>query len=161
METACQQNDNISVQGKVRYELIEQNEVVETSEWFPNLVMNADGQGINLHAQQLIGNNVTPEIAGVAIGTGTTQPTETDSDLENTTFETSFIAEEQIVGTDAANLQFFFTDSDLPDDSYTEFGLFTPPFPPGDLYSRVIFDPPIDKSSGQDVRVEYRITFNN
>lgn len=153
--------DKTGVQGRVRYHLIENGEIVESSDWSENTVTDEDGRGKNLHARLLTGDeNILPKITAAKIGTGNTAPTDSDSDLESPTFTTTFIADSGVVGTNTASFSFFITDSEIPDDTYPEFGIFTPPSNDRRLYARALFDEPVDKSSGQSVRVEYDITFS-
>jgi hypothetical protein len=153
--------DNVGITGQLRWSLLEAGSVVQKSDWNSNAVTNVDGQGMNLQARLLVGDeNILPKITAAKIGTGTTSPTESDTDLESPTFTTDFIADSGVQGSDQASFSFFIADNEIPNDTYTEFGIFTPPASDRRLFARGLFDEAVDKSSGQDIRVEYDINFS-
>ena len=144
---------------KGRYKIIgsKNGQQVSDSGWINNHVPFSDGVGINLLIRAL-GNNSTypPAITKAKMGTGTTAPDDTDTDLETPTVDDILIATRNI-GIDELELKFFASDAQVPDDTYTEFGIFAVE----QLFARSIITPSYVKSSGVDTTIIYNIQITN
>lgn len=143
------------LKGKYRIKSSKNGELVKQTDWIHNLVVMNPNHGLNLFAQHLIGIKTYPlEITQAKIGTGTTPPELTDTDLEESVTD-GILRANQAVDNGVITLEFFISDLELPDDTYNEFGLFC-----GDqLFARSIIDPAYTKSSGEDLTVEYILEF--
>lgn len=132
------------------------NEVIHKSDWIKNLVVSNDTNGVNLVARQLAGDNTyNPEITGCKMGTGTTPASISDTDLE--TDVTGFVARQLISNTvSGVFIQFFITDAELPNASYSEFGLFCG----SQMFTRSIISPAYSKTGAEDIKVDYQININ-
>lgn len=146
---------------KGRYRFIKKNsktgEVISTSEWIDNLIMLDDGIGLNLFIRRLAGNLTYDCIVTSAeIGTGSTAPTDADTDLE-TPVVTDINVALQSFTNDTATLSFFITDTELANGTYNEFLLRCGT----QAFSRSIISPAYTKGSNEDTSVEYEITGAN
>ena len=132
-------------------------EVIKRSDWIPNLIMAGTNTGVNLIGQRLAGLTVYDlEIDEAKIGTGTTAPADSDTDLE--TVAVSGIGRaDQTVATSSVTLSFFIPDATLPNGTYTEFGIFAS----SQIFARSLISPSYTKGSNQDTTIEYIITFDN
>lgn len=128
-------------------------EVISTQE-VENLVVANNGNGTDLITRQLIGDNTyTIEIDSASIGTGSTTPSTSDTDLETPVLE-DISRTKGVASPTSVTLDFFIPDATLADGSYSEFGLFC-----GDqLFARSIISPAFSKSSGEDTAINYQIT---
>jgi hypothetical protein len=95
------------------------------------------------------------------IGTGLTAPANTDLALTTPTARAtvSYAADSAF---SIAQLQFFFPDVTLPNQTYTEFGTFiggTSSIGTGNMFNHALFINPYSKSSGTDTTVEVDFAF--
>lgn len=118
-----------------------------------NLIMASANNGIGLIAQHLAGITTYPlEIDNASIGTGTTDPSTDDTDLETPVLEDIELASISNTAT-SVTLNFFITDGELANGSYTEFGLFCGT----QLFARSTIEPAFTKASGEDTAINYQI----
>lgn len=122
-----------------------------------NLIMLGTNTGLNLLLQQMGGNDTYPiEIDSAKIGDGTTPPVSADTDLENAIL--SDIDRSTVtIGTDTLVTEWFMTDTDLADGTYTELGLFCGT----QIFCRSLIDPSHTKADNEDTLIEYTITAFN
>lgn len=132
-------------------------EVLRKSPWIENLVVANSTSGVGLITQHLAGNTANPlEIDKAAIGTGTTSPTVADTGLETAVL--TGIERTGISATDTSvTVDFFITDGELANGTYSEFGIFADTR----LFARSIISPAFTKASGEDVSINYQITFSS
>lgn len=148
----------IQVSGQYRFVVTKAgtNQVLRTSPWIKNKIMNGANTGVQLIAQHLneeLANQLF--IDSASIGTGTTPPTIADTNLQ--TPVTTGIARATHTRSGAVvELDFFITNAMLPNATYTEFGLFSD----GKLFARSLITPTFTKASGEDVTINYQITLS-
>lgn len=132
-------------------------ELIAMTDWIKNLVVNGTGTGINIVAR-LLGNDSTYPLAitKAKIGTGTTAPTNADTDLETTVFTKNSVADQSVSG-GVVTISFFMTDAELANGTYTEFGIFAG----NQLFARSIISPSYTKTTNQDSTFEYELTVSN
>lgn len=152
-------DEKTGISGKYRFitKKAGTDEVLRTSEWVDNLVMNGTDTGVNLILKTLIGTITPNEITSASIGTGTTAPTDSDTNLQTPVTTGIPRATQNISPTDVLTILFFIPDGDLPNGTYNEFGLFCET----QIFSRSIISPAYVKSSTEDSVIEYVITLNN
>lgn len=122
-----------------------------------NLIVISANYGLNLVAQSLIGLTTYPlEITQGKIGTGTTTPTNADTDLETTTLS-GILRANQSHALGVAEIQFFIADSELTNGTYNEFGIFCG----AQLFARSIISPAFTKATSEDTGIDYTLTFTN
>ena len=123
--------------------------------------MQAAGLGKDLIIQRLLAiNTYSLNITHGAIGTGTTTPTISDTQLTAETNRTT-VTYSQDSGFNEAILQFFFPDSMLTNQTYYEFGTFVDgsnTANSGQLFNHALFTTPYVKTAGVDTTVEVDIT---
>ncbi len=123
----------------------------------PNIIVNSPNYGLDLVIQRLIGTNTySLNITQGEIGTGTTTPAVTDTQLTAGVARTS-VTYSADNGNTIAVLQFFFPDSTLPNQTYTEFGTFvdgTNVLGSGQMFNHALFSTSYAKVSGIDITVE-------
>lgn len=147
----------MTIQGQYRVNKVRKGKTI-TGEWQDNLIMIDNNAGWNLVFRQLAGTITNLLIDELKIGTGTTAPTETDTDIE-----TEAVAGIPVATVDATTNPdevvwvFFIPDRDLPEDEYTEIALFSA----GRIFSRILLSPTYEKESGDDTMIEYKITASN
>lgn len=132
------------------------DEVISESDWIKNLVVANANHGINLVAKQLGGDTTYPlEITRCELGIGTTPPSVSDTELEDTVAGggSPINKSSVIIGTSSVEIGFFVPNIQLPDAEYTEFGLFCGT----QLFARSIIDPAYSKSGAEDIKVDYTI----
>ena len=133
-----------------------------------NMVMDGSFTGLDLIIQWLIGQMASGQGAenyrnGVnygEIGTGNTAPALSDTGLGAGVART-IPTLQQDFGLTQAILQFFFSDSTLPNDTYKEFGTFvngSGTLGTGKIFNRVVFGSPYVKASGQDTTIQVTFT---
>lgn len=122
-----------------------------------NLIVFNANHGLNLFIQHLAGNDTYPlEIDNASIGTGSTSPVDGDTDLE--TPVTTGIPRATITESlDNIVTEWFITNDELPNDTYTEFGLKCGT----QLFCRSIISPSHTKADNEDTLIEYTITGAN
>lgn len=127
-----------------------------------NLIMQGTNTGKDLLAKRLIGTiTYTTIINYGAIGTGSTTPAASDTQLTTESART-LVAFAQVVGNNEAQLQFFFPDSALSNTTYREFGTFvdgTASANSGQIFNHALFNTPYVKAMGTDTTVEVDIEF--
>lgn len=130
---------------------------IGASGWNKNTVTAASGHGLNIITRRLC-NDTTYDIVITEgkIGTGTTPPSTADTDLETSVVDSLSVANQSASGA-TATLEFFLPDAELPDGSYTEFGIFAGT----QLFARSVVNPAYTKSANDDTSVEYEIAFAN
>lgn len=128
-----------------------------------NIVVNSPNYGLDLIIQRLIGTNTySLNITHGALGTGTTTPATSDTQLatEIARVPVTYSADNQ---NSVAILQFFFPDSTLPNDTYTEFGTFvdaTNTAQSGQMFNHALFATSYTKVAGVDITVEVDFTLS-
>jgi hypothetical protein len=129
-----------------------------------NVIITAANLGTDLIIQALNGYSVAPAypiaITYGAIGTGSATPTSVDTQL-TAEVARSLVSYSQDVAYNELQLQFFFSDGLLPNQTYYEFGAFmggsaTPNS--GQLFDHALFASPYAKTSGVDTTIELDIT---
>ena len=125
-----------------------------------NLIMTAANLGTDLVIQRLIGNNTySLNITEGAVGTSTTAPTLTDTQLGAEAARATWQNANDISYNEAQFL-FFFTDSMLNSGgslSVAEFGMFvdgTGTANSGQMWNHALFSPTYSKVAGTDITVE-------
>lgn len=126
-----------------------------------NTIMKGANTGKDLIIQWLLGLATYPiGINWGAIGTSTTPPAESDTQLV-AEYARSTVSFSEDAGYNEAIVQFFFTDSMLSNQSYYEFGTFingTAGINTGQIFNRALFSSPVVKTSGTDLTVECDFT---
>lgn len=118
---------------------------------FPNIIVANTGHGINLIMRHLTGDDaLSLAITQCKFGTGTTTPTINDTDLETPVVD-SVPPANQSVSSTSGTLEFFLSDLNLPNGTYTEFGIFMG----NRLWARALISPSYTKSSNEDTSIEY------
>jgi len=132
-------------------------EIKRTSDWIKNLVVKSSSTGVGIIAR-LLGNDSTYPLAitKAKIGTGTTAPTDADTDLQTSVFTKNSVAD-QVISVNVVTLSFFITTSELANGTYTEFGIFCG----NQLFARAIISPSYVKGTNEDTTIEYEITVGN
>lgn len=146
---------------KGRYRILKTDsitgDVLFISDWIDNLVVNGTGTGINIIARILGNDNTYPlPITKAKIGTGTTPPTNADTDIEAGGVTKNSVAD-QVVSGGVVTLSFFYTSAELPNGTYTEFAIFCV----NQLFARSIISPSYTKGTNEDTTIEYEITVSN
>jgi len=147
------------MKGKLRITTFKKgtNELLRQTEFFPNLIVLNDGNGLNLFIKQLLNGGNSMEITQAKIGTGNTPPSSNDTDLEAPVVSGIMVAAKQETAIDEATFEFFISDAELPEGTYREFGIFC-----GDaLFARSLIVPEYTKSINEDTKIDYIITVEN
>lgn len=156
---SAKQSSNAGFAGKYRFKTFDSDtgELKRVTPWIDNLVVASNDHGLGIIMQHLIGTTTYPlEITQGKIGTGTTPPTDSDTDLETITFA-GIQRATQVISATTCTIELYISNTDLPNGTYTEFGLFC-----GDqLFARSIISPSYSKSSNEDTGIEYLITASN
>ena len=138
----------MKVQGRYRIDTLVGGKVVRSTDWIKNLVVD-DGKEVII--QSLI-DTATP-VDNAKIGTGTTAAAAGDTDLETPSVSVIPVVSASRTGS-AATFEFFLSDSQLSNGSYTEFGVFGS----STLIARSIISPTYTKASNEDTRITYEIS---
>lgn len=128
-----------------------------TGDWIDNLVMISPNRGLGIIAARMAGtltNDV--EITTASIGKGVSPPQITDTGLEDPILE-GITRTSQSNTADSVLVGFFIPSIDLPNDTYTEFGVFCGT----QIFARSIIDPAFTKSTNEDVGIEYSFLLGN
>jgi hypothetical protein len=133
-----------------------------------NIIVDSSNLGIDILVQYLISGytgtfNFPLGIAWGELGTGSTTPTTADTALTTPTNRAaaSYAAD---FGLNTAQVQFFFPDSVLANETYYECGSFiggTSSIGSGNIFNHALFGTPYSKSSGVDTTLEIDISFAN
>lgn len=122
---------------------------------YKNTFVTSNGYGRNIIARQIVGDTTYAlPIDSAKIGTGSTAPTESDTDLETPTYTKSG-RDSSSVSNNIVTIDWFLTDANLANGTYREFGMFSN----GRLMTRALFASAYIKSSGEDTRVRYTLEF--
>lgn len=152
-------SNSAKLKGRYRFRVYNAltGELKRTTPWTENLIVSSDGHGLNLITRALTGINTYPlEITQAKIGTGTNSPTLTDTDLQTVVLD-GIIKSNQSISNNTCTLEFFISDLELANDTYTEFGLFA-----GDqLFARSLITPTFTKSANEDATCDYELTFTS
>lgn len=122
-----------------------------------NKVVFNENNGVNLMIQHLAGDTTYPlELTLASIGTGTTAPTDADTDLETPVLENVIRATVEH-DLNSVITEWFMIDSELPDGTYNEFALWCGT----QLFARSIITPAHTKAENEDTLVQYTIYAGN
>jgi hypothetical protein len=147
-----------------RIEEIKAAYFIHTAVECSNLVMDSPNYGIDLIIQRMIGmNTYSLNILYGEIGTGATAPTLADTALTTPTNRAAVGFQQDYGSTDAV-FQFFFSDSQLANQTYYEFGTFvdgTSTIGSGQIFNHALLSPSYEKSSGQDTTIQVDFSFAN
>jgi hypothetical protein len=128
-----------------------------------NILMQSPNHGLDLFIQALIGITTYPLTLSFAeIGTGATTPTTMDTALTAPTNRAAVTFQQDYGSTDCI-LNFIFSDSQLANETYYEFGVFsggTSTIASGQLFNHALFSTPYVKTSGQDTTVQCDFSFS-
>lgn len=137
-------------------------EVIGISDWMDNLVMRGADTGIDCILDRLGGNlTYSLDLDYADIGTGNTAPAITDVALTTPTLR-ALRAYASVTGA-TVTIQYFFTDTLLPNGTYREFGTFmdgSSTISTGQIFNHILFPTPYVKSSGIDTTVEVQFTIS-
>ena len=132
-------------------------DVVRQSDWIDNMIVSSSGYGLNLIARLLANDNTYPlTITQAKIGDDNTAVVVGDTDLGNTLVGGILVAN-QVVADNVVTFLFFMSDSELPDDTYEEFGIFCT----NQMFARSVISPAYTKSTLEDTQVDYELTFTS
>jgi hypothetical protein len=148
----------VGVSGRYRFTVTDSvtGEVKRKSIWHKNLVMNGTNTGVQLIAQNFIADApASMKIDSASIGTGTTAPSAGDDDLESPV-TTGIVIRTKAQIANVVQADFFITDAELPDGSYSEFGIFAG----ANIVARSLITPTFTKASNEDVTITYEITIS-
>jgi len=138
------------------------NEIVAQTPWMKNLVVNSSNYGRNLIVQRLVGTNTyTLNITHAEIGTSTGSPAASDVALASPIVRVVKTLGQVGAGLNQAQLQFFFSDANLPDGTYNEFGTYidgAAGTATGQLFNHILFSSAYVKTAGEDTTVEVDFT---
>lgn len=122
-----------------------------------NLIMVSASHGLDLIVQRLCSvNTYSLNISYGEIGTSATAVTTADTALNSPSARAS-MALASDVGSNQAQIQFFFTDGSLANTTYREFGTFvdgTSTIGTGQLFNHAVFTVAYTKAAGTDITVE-------
>jgi len=130
------------------------DEVIWQSPPMHNMVL--DG-ALALMAQQTVsGTTNLLKVTTLEMGTGDTAPVGTDTDLETPTVTDIPRANQSSTGP-LAYISFFISTLEIPDGEYKELGVRAGTT----LFTRALISPTFTKSTNEDVRVDYEITYSD
>lgn len=147
--------DLLGFRGALTIKRFRAGELVWQSEPIRNkVVSSAGGYGRNMVIRQLAGDTTYPlEIDSMALGDGTTPPSDSDTGLENELLA-SIPLTSRSVANNVLSIDVFITSDNLPNDTYTELGFFCD----GRLFSRLLLTPAYTKEEGEDTLFSYELT---
>jgi len=150
---------NFNFKGKYRIITTDSitGKVLKTSPWIDNLIMLGTNTGVQLFINRLA-NILTYDVVltSAEIGTGTTAPTNADTNLQTPTV-TGILIANTVVSTGSVLFSFFIPSGSLANGTYNEFGLRCGTR----LFARSIISPPYTKGTNQDTTIEYTINGGN
>lgn len=147
----------MKITGKYKIKTYKQGELVRESNWIKNLIVANSDRGVSLIIERLSGATTYDlKITSASIGTGTNTPADSDTDLQTSVLDSILVASLSKT-TKRLTLNFFISDSELTNGTYTEFGLFCGTR----LFARSLITPSYTKSSGEDTTIEYIIDVDN
>lgn len=128
-------------------------ELTWQSKPLPNKVVSSSGYGRNLITRQLAGDGTYPiEIDSAKLGTSSTAAADAQTDLIAATVSSIPITNKVAVDDDLT-VDVFVTDANLPNGTYSEFGLFCN----GQMLARIVISPSYTKGSGEDTLFTYSL----
>jgi hypothetical protein len=137
---------------------------IRTAVECPNLIMDSPNYGIDLIIQRLVGVNAySLNVNFGEIGTGATTPALSDTGLTTPTNRAAVGFQQDFGQTDAI-FQFFFSDSQLANQTYKEFGIFidgTTSIGSGQIFNHALLSPVYEKAMGTDTTVQVDINVAN
>lgn len=137
---------------------------IRTAVECPNLIMGSAGYGLDIIIQRLVGiNTYSLNIMYGEIGTGTTPPSLGDTALTTPTNRAA-VGFQQDYGSTEVIVQFFFSDSQLANQTYNEVGTFidgTTTLGSGQLFNHALLSPGYEKTSGTDTTIQVSIAISN
>jgi hypothetical protein len=147
----------MKITGKYKIKTYRQGELIRESNWIKNLIVANSDRGVSLIIERLSGTTTYDlEITSASIGTGTNTPADSDTGLQTSVLANILVASLSKT-TKRLTLNFFISDSELTNGTYTEFGLFCGTR----LFARSLITPSYTKSSGEDTTIEYIIDVDN
>ncbi|MER0170345.1 MAG: hypothetical protein DU489_07025 [Nitrosomonas sp.] len=146
--------DSANIGGFLTIKTFKDGKLIRQSGPFKNKVVSSNGYGRNLILRQMAGDTTYPiEIDSVSVGDGAVAPVDGDTALGNSLVSGINITNMTVVN-NVLTIDVFVADGNLPDDTYSEFGLFAN----GRLISRIIISPSYTKSTGEDTLFTYEMT---
>lgn len=138
--------------GKIDDKIIHRSPIIE------NLIMLDDDIGLNLIMQHISGDVTFPlEIDSLRIGTGTTPPASSDTNLQTPVLSGVVKAIGSLTAPGTYYSEWFITDGELANGSYNELGLFCG----SQIFTRSLIDPAHVKAALTDTLIVYTITVSN
>lgn len=120
-----------------------------------NAVVLSSGYGLDILTRQLGGDTTySIEIDSASIGTGSPTISDATTDLATPVLEDIIVADTSYPTAGQVLKSFFIPDADLPNGTYTEFGLKCN----GRLFAISLITPNFSKGSNQNTTVDYTIT---
>lgn len=153
--------NNLQLKGKYKITTYKTgtDEVVYQSDWISNLIVLNSGHGANIVLKCMLGDDdYDLEITEMALGTDNTAPSNNDTDLKSQKGDYVQVVTREETGINEILLSFFFSDAQLPNDTYKEVGLYCAG---RKLFARSIISSAYTKSTGQDTKIDYVITISN
>jgi len=154
------QTENAGIKGEFRItKLTAKGDVVYSTDWTKNLVVSSNAVGRNLIARQLAGITATPiAITKMTLSTNATTPVVADTSLGGTQVDTDVQFTTVTTAGEANVIDFsgFFTDIELANGTYNKIGVKMGAI----LLTSALLDTPIVKDSGEQFRIDYRITIS-
>jgi len=136
---------------------LEDREVISVGPWIHNLVVAGDYRGLGLIAARMGGDTTHDiQITTASIGTGTTPPTDADTDLETEVLDDIPRASQEH-DERSVMVGFFIPTADLPNGTYNEFAVWCGTR----LFARSLMIPAFTKSTNEDVGIEYLFELDN
>lgn len=147
--------DNLKIKGEFRITKFKNGEQIHQTKWQNNIVVSSNTYGRNLIARQLAGDNTYPiEIDGMVLSTNNTTPTNSDTAWGGT--EILVPIQLPSVSNNVITLSAFFTDGELTNGTYYKVGLAMN----GRIFSSALLSTPEVKATGEEYRIDYRVTLN-
>jgi hypothetical protein len=149
--------NNILIKGKFKIKTYNKGILIRETDWIENLVMAGANNGLGVITKRMIGDFANDiEITTAEIGSGTTAPALSDTNLE-TPVVTGILRANQSSTPSVVTLEFFIASDGLSNGNYAEFGLRAGT----QLFTRALIDPIYTKSANEDTSIEYSISLTN
>lgn len=154
----------MSIKGQVRITKYRAGtqEILWQSPWMDNIVVNSADHGRNIVVQRLVGTNTySLNITHGEIGTSAGAVSNSDTGLGTPVLRVVTALASIGVALNVAQLQFFMTDTQLPDGTYYEFGTFidgSSGTATGQMFNHILFSTPYTKTAGEDTTIEVDFT---
>lgn len=159
--------DSAEGKGRIRFIGSWKGKIVSDSGWIPNMMMKSLGYGVSNIAAALLGDAVI-EVTHAKIGTGSVAVVETNTDLAapvnigGGSNPSILRGDKELVSVNIARLSFFISDADLPNGTYTRWGLFTGTYAVDEkMMAQAVVTPSYTKATNQDTTVVHEVTINN